>query len=109
MRVVRVVIGTSFKVMITDTKPKHLQLSLSPELAALREADDVKPVLQVWIASEVLADHVDLIVDIHEEAILHVRFHRVANLDGLDVDPWHLLLHLVDQPPHAEAKATAVT
>lgn len=54
----------------------------SPELASLGEANDVEAVLEFWILGEVLADDVDLIVDILEESVQHVLFNVVPDHDG---------------------------
>ena len=73
-----------------------------PELPSLREPYNVEAILQVFVQSEVLADHVHLVVDILEEAIKHIGFDAVTDLNGADIDAGHLLTHHLHQVTHAE-------
>lgn len=81
----------------------------SPKLSSLRKPNDVEPILQVFVSSQVFAHHVNLSVGILEEAIKGVLKDSISNLYGLHIDVGYLLLHQLDQTTQAERVTAAVT
>lgn len=81
----------------------------SPKLPSLGETNDIEPILQPIILREVLADDVDLVVSVLEEAIEHVFLNVLAYPDGAEVDPWDLVTDHIHQVTHAEWETATVT
>ena len=81
----------------------------SPELSTLRETHDVESILEIVVLSQVLADDVNLLIDVLEEAIEHVFFNVLTDHDGTHVNTRDLFTHHLHQVTHAEGEATAVT
>ena len=81
----------------------------SPKFTSLGEANHIEPTLEIGVESEVLADHVNLFIGILEEAIENVLLDGATDLNGAEVDAWHIFAHHLHQFAQAEWKAATVT
>eukprot|EP00042_Codosiga_hollandica_P029321 m.161628 g.161628 ORF g.161628 m.161628 type:complete len:323 (-) comp53042_c0_seq1:54-1022(-) len=58
------------------------------KLAALREPNSVESILQVRVLAQLLADKLDLSVNVANEAVQLIVSRRVANFNTVDINAW---------------------